>query len=84
MKSILLVLLLTTPVFAQFYTLDEDQFYDQTSTYEPVQRSIQDSTNDYFDQLDRQREEQERRDREFEMQMRMEDMENRLYQLETD
>ena len=43
---------------AQFYTLDEDQFYDQTSTYEPIQRQIQEDTNRYFEEFDRQREQE--------------------------
>ena len=55
---LLLIIILTTPVYAQFYTLDEDQFYDQTSTYDPVQRSIQRENDRYFDQNRRQAEEQ--------------------------
>ena len=78
-----LIILLASPVYAQVgYDLNEDQFYDPTSTYEPVQRSMQESSNRYFDELDRQRREQDERDRQFELDRQLRELRDRMDQLE--
>ena len=64
------------------YGLHEDQFYDPTSTYDPVQRQMQEDSNRYFDELERQARESEQRERQFEMEMRLQELQNRLDRLE--